>query len=126
MFGTIRRAGKRSEKSDAFPGATQMGVKSLMEYTVYDAAGKCLGEVGELILDTRTGCVRFVVLSMGGTLGFGCKRVAIPWSALTPDIKRRRCVLDVTKMALTAVRVFDDDPWLQRTDAIRRLENSFQ
>jgi sporulation protein YlmC with PRC-barrel domain len=124
MFDTIRSAAKNSVRVDSNPRAAQVGVKSLMGDGVYDTAGKCLGAIEEIILDTRTGCVRYVVLALGGFLGIGRKRVAIPWSALTPDLNYQRCVLDVAQMQLMAVPVFDDDPWLQRSHATRGLEKS--
>jgi sporulation protein YlmC with PRC-barrel domain len=124
MFDTIRSAAKSSVRVDSNPRATQVGVTSLMDDDIYDAAGKYLGEIDEIILDTRTGCVRYVVLAFGGFLGIGRKRFAIPWSALTPDLNYQRCVLDVAQMQLMAAPVFDDDPWLQRTDPTRGLEKA--
>ena len=104
---------------DPKPRAEQVGTRSLIQDDVYDAEGKRIGEVEEMILDIRTGCVRYVVLSVGGFLGIGCKRVAVPWSALTPDLDSQRCVLKVAAMRLMAVPVFDEDPWLQRCDPSR-------
>jgi sporulation protein YlmC with PRC-barrel domain len=104
-----RRAGVRT--NNRFVGTT-----SLIEDDVYDAAGKFLGKIEEIILDTRTGCVWHAVLALGGFLGIGRKRFAIPWSALTPDVDYRRCVANLAPMQLMAVSIPDDDPWLQRTD----------
>jgi hypothetical protein len=73
-----------------------------------------VGTLEEIVIDTRTGCVRHAVLAAGGILGIGRKRIAIPWSALNPDANYRRCVVDITQMQLTAIQVPDDDPWLQR------------
>jgi sporulation protein YlmC with PRC-barrel domain len=125
MFDKIRSARKSSVIVDSNPRATQVGATSLMQDDVYDAAGKCLGEIEEMILDTRHGCVRYVVLALGGFLGIGRKRFAIPWSALTPDLNYQRSVLDVAQLGLMAVPVFDGDPWLQRTEPARVLENLF-
>jgi hypothetical protein len=98
-------------------------VKSLVANSVYDAEGNLVGKLEEIVIDTRTGCVRHVVLAVGGVLGIGRRRLAVPWSALSPDARYRRCVVDVTQMQLTAVRVPDDDPWLQRNDSTRRDGN---
>ena len=97
--------------------ASLMGVKSLVANSVYDAEGNLVGTLEEIVLDTRTGCVRHAVLAVGGVLGIGRKRLAVPWSALNPDAQFRRCVVDVTHMRFTAVPVPDDDPWLQRNHA---------
>ena len=69
------------------------------------------------MLDVRTGCVRHVVVAVGGLMGFGRRRLAVPWSALTPDANYCRAVIDVTQMRLTAVRIPDGDPWLRRPAA---------
>jgi hypothetical protein len=97
-------------------------VESLVANSVYDAEGNLVGKLEEIVIDTRTGCVRHAVLAVGGILGIGRKRIAVPWSALTPDANYRRCVVDVTKMQLTAVRVPNDDPWLQRNDSTQANE----
>ncbi len=125
MFDRIRRARKSSLRSAINPRVAHVGASSLMEDRVYDAAGKSLGEIEEIILDTGTGCVRYVVLALGGFLGIGRKRFAVPWSALTPDLNHQRCVLDVAQIGLVAVPVSDDDPWLQRTDPTPSPGNPF-
>ena len=94
--------------------ASQVGATSLLKDDVYDVAGKRMGEIDEMILDARTGCIRYVVVAHGGFLGIGRKHLAIPWNALTFDLNYQRCVVDEVKMKLMAVQVFDDDPWLQR------------
>ncbi len=106
-------------KKDAF----LMGVNSLVANSVYDAEGNLVGKLEEIVIDTRTGCVRHAVLAVGGILGIGRKRFAVPWSALNPDTDYCRCVVDVPHMQLTAVRVPDNDPWLQRRDSTHASEN---
>jgi sporulation protein YlmC with PRC-barrel domain len=93
-----------------------LGTSSLMQDDVYDASGNFLGEIEEIILDAHTGGVRHVVLALGGFLGMGRKRIAVPWHAIVPDANYRRCVLDVTLAQLVAVAVPRDDPWLQRAE----------
>jgi len=102
-----------------------VGTTSLIEDDVYDAAGKFLGEIEEIVLDVRTGCVRYAVLAVGGFLGLGRKRFAVPWSALTPDADYQRCIVDVTLMRLMAVPVPKNDPWLQRADPTWSKGNSY-
>ena len=57
-----------------------LGAKSLIANSVYDAEGNRVGTLEEIVIDTRTGCVRHAVLAVGGILGIGRKRLAIPWS----------------------------------------------
>lgn len=114
MFDSIGWPRQRTVRSNSTPRAEHVGARSLLEDPVYDPAGRRIGEVEEMILDIRTGCVRYVVLASGGFLGIGRKRVAVPWSAFTPDLDAKRCVVNVAAMHLMAVPVSDEDPWLQR------------
>ena len=111
----------RNNRLSATPGVAKdaclVGVGSLVANRVYDARGNLVGKLEEIVIDTRTGCVRHAVLAVGGILGIGRRRLAVPWSALTPDADYRRCIVDVTQMQLTAVRVPDNDPWLRRRDS---------
>ena len=91
-----------------------LGVQSLVANKLYDADGNVVGKLEEIVLDVRTGCVRHVVVAMGGLLGLGRRRFAVPWSALQPDAQDRRAVVDLAQMRLTAVPIPDDDPWLRR------------
>ena len=93
-----------------------VGTTTLIEDEAYDAAGKFLGKIEEIVIDTGTGSVRYAVLGLGGFLGIGRKRFAIPWSALTPDVNHRRCVVKLTPAQLIARSIPDEDSWLQRTD----------
>ena len=105
-----------SASAEPIADATLLGTKSLIEDEVYDAGGKFLGEIEEIVLDVRTGCVRYAVLGLGGFLGIGRKRFAVPWSAITPDADYRRSVIDVALMHLMAVPVSANDPWLRRAE----------
>jgi sporulation protein YlmC with PRC-barrel domain len=116
MLDTTRSTQNDSARFDSEPRATHVGASSLIKDNVYDAAGKRLAKIEEIILDTRTGCVRFVVLALGGFLGIGRKRFAVPWHVFALDTDYGRCIVDVALMPFMAVPVPEDDPWLQRTD----------
>jgi len=113
MFSRIK-SDRIAANGDIAKNARLLGVKSLLENSVYDADGNRVGTLEEIVIDTRTGCVRHAVLAVGGTLGIGRKRIAVPWSAVNADADYRRCIVDMAQMQLTAVRVPADDPWLQR------------
>jgi len=106
--------GRRAE-----PHAHLLGVQSLVASKLYDADGNVVGKLEEIVLDVRTGCVRHVVIAVGGFLGFGRRRLAVPWSALVPDADSRRAVVDIAQMRLTAVSIPDGDPWLRGSAAPR-------
>jgi PRC-barrel domain len=120
-MGTIPR---NSDRGDSTTNEYLLGTTSLIDDEVYDAAGKYLGEIKEILIDSRTGCVRHVVLALGGFLGIGRKRFAVPWNALTPDVEYRRCIVDVTLMHLMALPVPQDDPWLRRAGQTWPKENA--
>jgi sporulation protein YlmC with PRC-barrel domain len=119
MLDTTRSTQNDSARFDSEPRATHVGASSLIKDNVYDAAGKRVAKIEEIILDTRTGCVRFVVLALGGFLGIGRKRFAVPWHVFALDTDYGRCIVDVALMPFMAVPVPEDDPWLQRTDRSR-------
>jgi sporulation protein YlmC with PRC-barrel domain len=125
MFNGMRSTARFSEKLDDTTSDRLVGMTSLIQDDVYDAADNCLGEIKEIILDARTGCVRYVVLALGGFLGIGRKRFAVPWSVLSPDANYQRSIVDVTLMQLTAVPVPQNDPWLQRVDRRWSKENTY-
>ena len=125
MFNRLRTNPRNSVRGDSTTNDCLVGTTSLIEDDVYDAAGKFLGEIEEIVLDVRTGCVRYAVLAVGGFLGLGRKRFAVPWSALTPDADYQRCIVDVTLMRLMAVPVPKNDPWLQRADPTWSKGNSY-
>lgn len=101
------------------PSRHLLGMQSLVANRLYDADGNFVGKLEEVILDVRSGCVQHVVVAVGGIMGFGRRRLAVPWSALIPDADYRRCVIDVAQMRLTAVQVSDADPWLRRSGPAR-------
>jgi sporulation protein YlmC with PRC-barrel domain len=61
-----------------------------------------LGEIEEVLLDPDTGQVKFAVLEVGGFLGLGSTKVAVPWSAfqLTQEGNKPKWVLDADKEKL--------------------------
>ena len=125
MFNRTRTNPRISVTVDSTTSCRLLGTTSLIEDDVYDAAGKFLGWIEEIVLDVRTGCVRYAVLALGGFLGIGARRFAVPWRALTPDADYRRCVVDVALMQLMAVPVPRNDPWLQRADPTWSKENAY-
>ena len=52
---------------------------------VYNADGDKLGSIDDLIIDKRSGMVRYAALEFGGFLGMGTDRYPLPWSMLKYD-----------------------------------------
>ena len=53
--------------------------------TVYSTAGDKLGSIDDVMIDKRSGHVRYAVLEFGGFLGVGTDRYPLPWSILKYD-----------------------------------------
>ena len=53
--------------------------------TVYNEAGDKLGSIDDLMIDKRSGQVRYAVLEFGGFLGMGTDRYPVPWNLLRYD-----------------------------------------
>jgi hypothetical protein len=121
MFNRMRTKPQISVSVDSVTRDSLLGTKSLIEDNVYDATGKFLGKIEEILIDARTGCIRYVVLGIGGFLGIGRKLVAVPWSAFTPDAQCRRCIVDVALMQLMALPVPHGDIRLRRGELRTRL-----
>jgi sporulation protein YlmC with PRC-barrel domain len=58
-----------------------------------------IGYIEDVLLDPDTGDVRFAVLNVGGFLGIGGTKVAVPWNAfqITKEGNKPKYVLDATK-----------------------------
>ena len=94
-----------------------LGVQSLVANKLYDADGKIVGKLEEIVLDVRTGCVRHVIVALGGFLGLGRQRFAVPWSALKVDVRHRGALVDMAQMRLTAVRIPGKGPGIRHPAA---------
>jgi hypothetical protein len=124
MFDRIRRLGSSPATAEASKHGCLLGVRDLVANSVYDAHANYVGKLEEIVIEPTTGCVRHAVLAVGGVFGLGRRRLALPWSTLTPDPTYRRCVVDVTQMPFTAVRIPENDPWLQRADLTHTTEDT--
>ena len=80
--------------------------------TVYNSAGDKLGTIDELMIDKRSGQVRYAALEFGGFLGMGTDRYPLPWSMLTYDTNLDGYVVPIAKAQLDNAPHYarDDDP----------------
>ena len=67
---------------------------------VYNGNGDKLGSIDDLMIDKRSGQVRYAVLEFGGFLGMGTDRYPLPWSMLKYDTKLDGYVVPVAKSQL--------------------------
>lgn len=88
-----------------------MSASSLIGDRVINPAGENLGKIEEFMIDLRTGCIAYAVLSFGGVLGIGDKLFAIPMKALSLDEDQKCFILNVDKEKLKNAQGFDKSNW---------------
>jgi sporulation protein YlmC with PRC-barrel domain len=76
---------------------------------VYDDAGENLGSVDHLMLDKRTGQVRYAVIEFGGLFGVGADRYPIPWAKLRYDPTKGGYVALLDKASLAGAPKYSMD-----------------
>jgi sporulation protein YlmC with PRC-barrel domain len=75
---------------------------------VYNASGDKLGSVDNLMIDKRSGQVRYAVLEFGGFLGMGTDRYPLPWNMLKYDTDKEGYVVPLDKATLEAAPKYDE------------------
>ncbi|HEX3949741.1 MAG TPA: PRC-barrel domain-containing protein [Steroidobacteraceae bacterium] len=68
---------------------------------VYNDAGEKLGSIDDLMIDKRSGRVRYAVLEFGGFLGMGTDRYPMPWDVLKYDTVKDGYMVPLDKARLT-------------------------
>jgi len=79
---------------------TLLPTSTLIGTPVKNPQGEELGKIQELMIDPQTGRIVSAVLSFGGTLGMGEKRLTIPWETLTVGISKSELVVATEKEQL--------------------------
>ena len=103
------RMSARDYRTAAEHGAILLGTTSFYGDSVYDVAGKFLGEIEELVLDINSGRVAYALIAVGGFLGMGRKLFGIPWSMVLVDRAYQRCVINIELERLIDAPGLDGD-----------------
>ncbi len=67
---------------------------------VYNTGGDKLGSIDDLMIDKRSGQVRYAVMEFGGFLGIDTDRYPIPWNMLKYDTTKDGYVVPIDKAKL--------------------------
>jgi sporulation protein YlmC with PRC-barrel domain len=107
---------ERTSPLDDKTRGSKVRVSQLMGMNIENSQGKSVGEIEDLVLDTKTGKVEYVAVTYGGFLGLGDKLFAVPMKAFQtktdPDDRDDYVlVLDVTQQQLEGAQGFDQDHW---------------
>ena len=81
-------------------------IRHLMNAEIKSSTGEDLGKIQDVLVSPQTGQVRFVVLSRGGLLGLGDRRVPIPWQALSVQ-SEHQFTLNIEKVQLESAPTTD-------------------
>ena len=102
--------------SDKAPRAVFKAPDGVMESSkvigtkVRNSAGKDLGEIDQVLIDTKTGKITHAVIGRGGVLGVGETQVVVPWSDvnLKVDVDNRdRMMVTMEQATLDAAPRYD-------------------
>ena len=102
--------------------------KSILGAKIVNAQGEDLGEIEDLVIDTRDNRVAYAIVSFGGFLGMADKHFAIPWKAISFDARDKVAILNIDKDRLTNAPGFDKDKWPDMTDTMwhRLVQNHYR
>lgn len=92
-------------------------VSEVIGADVQSPTGENLGEVHELVIENKTGKVRYAVLSFGGLLGIGDKLFALPMNQFKTSADHEHFVLNTSKDQLRNAEGFNKDTWPNFADA---------
>ncbi len=126
-FADRDKYGIYKDYDESGPGPALMGAGTLIGDDVVNGQEESLGDIKEIMLDTRSGQVAYAVLSFGGFLGIGEKLFAVPWQALQLDTVNKRYVLNIDKERLKAAPGFDPNDWPDMTDVtwVNQIHNYY-
>lgn len=70
-----------------------LSIDALRRHKIVNRAGEALGHVDDLVLDSKSGEIRYLILAAGGVLGVGDKLFAIPFGEVVIDDANERLVV---------------------------------
>lgn len=93
--------------------ASTFRASDLLEMDVRNRQNKDIGSIDDIVVDLKSGKIRYAALSFGGFAGFNDKLFAVPWKAIQFkfDEDDRYLVIDVSEEKLEKARGFDEDNW---------------
>ena len=77
--------------------------------TVYNQQGEKLGSIKKLIIEKRSGQVRYAALEFGGFFGMGASKYPLPWKLLKYDTSLDGYIVPITKDQLDNAPMYEGD-----------------
>ena len=92
---------------------------------VYNTIGDKLGTIEDIMIDKRSGQVRYAVMEFGGFLGMGTDRYPVPWNMLDYDTSKDGYVVALDKAKLEAAPKYRDDDLPEYDEPYNSRVNSY-
>lgn len=107
---------------------TALRVSELMGLQVRNHQDEDLGNIEDVVIDSKTGQVRYVAVSMGGFLGIGDSLFAVPYKAIqirseADDPDDLVVLLNVNKEIMEDAEGFNQDNWPNMADTQWQQKN---
>jgi sporulation protein YlmC with PRC-barrel domain len=83
---------------------------------VRDPQDRKIGQIKDLMLDSRRGEIAYAVVSFGGVMGTGRKYHAIPWQSLQASDDGKYYVLHADRETINQAPGFDKGKWPDMAD----------
>jgi hypothetical protein len=93
-------AGDKKAEKDTYPGLL-LG-SEIKGSSVINFQNEKIGEIEEMLVEPVSGLIRFAIIGVGGFLGIGETRVAVPWThfVISKEGDKAKYIVDATKEML--------------------------
>ena len=108
------------DRSAWSPDSRHVESKKVIGMRVNGPDGKRIGEIDQVIVDTKDGKITHVVLGLGGLAGVGETHVVVPWNQLkimTDSDNRKNLVAVIDRATLDSAPRYDARADVDRTPA---------
>ena len=82
-------------------------MRHVLGMPIRNEQGREVGEIDNLLIDTRDGRISHVVISVGGFMGLGEKNVVVPWADLKVASEGKRSVATLEQAKLDSAPRWD-------------------
>jgi sporulation protein YlmC with PRC-barrel domain len=110
------QSGSNVAQLDPVTSGANIRASKLIGMSIRNTKGESVGQINDIVLDARTGKVRYAAVTYGGLFGLGNKMFAVPFEAFkvgsVPNQGNNfHLVLDVTPKQLEGSVGFDEEHW---------------
>jgi len=124
---TGTQAGTQQQQLGSQQGqAKHIKASEIIGLDVKDNADKDLGEIEDLVIDSRQGHLAYGLVSFGGFMDIGDKTAAVPWQALNINMQEKVAKVNASDAQLKAAVVEKDNiQRLSQPEFARQIHSTF-